>query len=135
MSAHAVGLDPLHMTCLAAGTVAAEARHRIVLRLSAWSLMHLSDDVQLVAAELVANACAITPDGPITVRFCREAGAVVLAVWDASDEMPRVQSVRELTLDDLDLCEANFDHNGGRGLQLVQALASECGVRKTAPTG
>jgi hypothetical protein len=35
----------------------------------------------------------------------------------------------ELSLDDLDLSEAAFDANGGRGLHIVWALATEWGHR------
>lgn len=127
--------EALDMTCLAAATVAADARQRIGLRLDAWGLTRSAADVQLVAAELIANACAATPDGRIRVRFTREKSSVLLGVWDASDLMPQVRPIQEPTIEDLDLSEANFDRNGGWGLQLVQALACECGVRRTDPSG
>jgi hypothetical protein len=60
---------------------------------------------------------------------------VLLAVWDSSDHMPTVKEVVELTLDDLDLSEENFDNNGGWGLPLVRALSCDCGVSKTNPRG
>lgn len=135
MHSQATALGALDMTCLAAATVAAEARQRIALRLSAWGLMRLSGDVQLIAAELIANACSITPEGRIRVRFEREPKAVLLAVWDGSGRLPRVRPAKELELDDLDLREENFDRNGGWGLQLVQSLSSECGVSRTDPIG
>lgn len=135
MHSPAISLGALDMTCLAAPTVAADARHRIALRLSAWGLMRLSGDVQLIAAELIANACSVTPDGRIRVRFEREPRAVLLAVWDGSGRMPRARPARELRLEELDCDEENFDRNGGWGLQLVQALSSECGVNRTDPAG
>lgn len=135
MSTQATQFDSLDMTCFAAATVAADVRQRIGLRLSAWGLTGLAGDVHVVATELIANACAATPRGRIGVRFCTETGSLLLAVWDASDELPRIQPVKELTLEDLDLCEEHFDDNGGRGLHLVQALAGDCGVRRTEPTG
>lgn len=128
-------LEALDMTCLAAGTVGADARQRIELRLSGWGLTRLADDAQLIAAELIANACAATPTGHIRIRFSRETGSVLLAVWDAGDLLPQVRPVRELELDDLDLREERFDDNGGWGLQLVQALSTECGVSRTRPNG
>lgn len=135
MSTQVTAFDQLDMACIAAGTVAAEVRQRIALRLADWRLTHLADDVQLVAAELITNACAITPQGQIRVRFTRETKGVLLAVWDSSHQMPRVQPVAELDLDDLDLSEQNFDRNGGWGLQLVTALSTECGVSRTDPQG
>lgn len=135
MRTEATTIGALDMSCLAAMTVAADARQRIGLRLSAWGLARLSADVQLVAAELIANACAATPEGQIGVRLVPEAGSVLLAVWDGSDEMPSVQPVTELALEDLDLSEENLDDNGGWGLHLVQSLSSECGIRRTDPVG
>lgn len=90
MEIQVTAFEQLDMKCLAARTVAADARQRIGLRLSAWGLARLSGDVQLVAAELIANACAATPEQEIVVRFCREAGSVLLAVWDASEQIPSV---------------------------------------------
>jgi anti-sigma regulatory factor (Ser/Thr protein kinase) len=135
MTTQTKGLDQLDMACFAAGTVAAEVRHRIGLRLAGWSLNGVAGDVQLIAAELVANACEATPDGQIWIRFFREPSALYLSVWDESDRMPEPRPVEDLTLDDLDLSPENFDCNGGRGLQLVQALSSECGVTRTQPRG
>jgi hypothetical protein len=56
-------------------------------------------------------------------------------VWDGSDRLPQVQPIKEMSADDLDLSPENFDDNGGWGLHIVRATASECGVRKTAPYG
>ena len=127
--------DGLDMTCLAAGTVAGEARQRIALRLGAWRMSHLVDDVAQIAAELIANAIAATPDREIRVRFTREPRGVLLGVWDGSDRMPQIRPHVELELKDLDLAPERFDHNGGWGLHLVRAFASECGVSKTEPHG
>lgn len=127
--------DELDIRCLPAPTVAAEARSRVEFRLSAWGLTAYAQDIRLVTSELVANACAETPYDMIRVRFVREPAAVVLGVWDRSDTLPQVQPVEELTLEDLDLTPEKFDDNGGRGLQLVQSLATECGVRRTEPHG
>jgi two-component sensor histidine kinase len=126
------GLD---VTCLAARTVAAEMRQRMEFRLAAWGLMHIAHDAFLIADELITNACAATPNGEIRIRFTREPQSVVLGVWDSSDEMPTVKAVVELTLNDLDLSEENFDNNGGWGLPLVRALSCDCGVSKTNPRG
>lgn len=135
MTARETTRDVLDWECLATGTVAAKARHRVELRLTAWRLAHLAEDIKLVAAELITNACTARPDGVIKVRMIRERHAVLLAVWDSVDEMPKVQPTRELELDDLDLTEGNLDRNGGWGLQLVRSLASECGARTTEPRG
>lgn len=125
----------LDMTCLAAATVAAEVRQRIDFRLASWAMSGLAHDAHLIAAELIANACAATPEGSIRVRFSREARGVVMAVWDASDEGPKLQPLKELELEDLDLSPENFDDNGGWGLHMVRAVAAETGIRLTEPHG
>jgi hypothetical protein len=128
-------LPDMDVTCLAAGTVAAEVRQRMGFRLAAWGLMHIAHDAFLIADELITNACAATPHGEIRIRFTREVESVLVGVWDSSDQMPMVKAVVELTLDDLDLSEDNFDDNGGWGLPLVRALSCDCGVSRTSPRG
>ncbi|WP_425551159.1 ATP-binding protein [Actinoallomurus vinaceus] len=98
-------------------------------RLRKWGYSDISDDATLVATELVTNAMKATPGEAI--RFlCRwEDGGVYVAVWDSSPERPAPTYASELTLDDLDLSEAGFDANGGRGLHIVDALALEWGYR------
>jgi anti-sigma-K factor RskA len=117
MGAPTTDLDGLDMTCLAAATLPAEVRQRIGNRLAAWRLEAVADDARLVAAELIANACAATPDGELRVTFTREPGAVLLAVWDSSDALPRVKPVVELQPHDLDLSPERWDDNGGWGLR------------------
>src|SRR6266545_5565411 len=135
MGARTTALGGLDMTCLAAATLAAEARQRIGIRLAAWGLEHVAHDARLIASELIANACAATPEGEVRIRFTREPTTVLLAVWDSSDEMPQVKPIVELDPQDLDLSPENWDDNGGWGLPMVQAIASECGVKPTDPRG
>jgi anti-sigma regulatory factor (Ser/Thr protein kinase) len=104
-------------------------------RLTAWRLPYIAHDACLIATELIANACEATPEGEICIRFARESAAVLLSVWDTSDRMPAVRPVRELTPAELDLSPEHFDDNGGWGLPLVRAIATECGVHRTIPTG
>ncbi|TDB97471.1 ATP-binding protein [Actinomadura sp. 7K534] len=130
----------LDISCLAAGTVPGMVRALVEFRLAEWELEKLAGDVLLIGGEIVANAVRIARDREIRVRFTREAGAVVLAVWDPSDEMPVVRPVTELTLDDVvpdarALDDGYDDGTGGWGLPLVQALSTECGVRRTEPSG
>lgn len=83
---------------------------------------------------MITNAVRSTPDSQIRVRFTREAGAVLLAVWDASDVMPVVRRlVLDLAPDALALDPGHEE--GGRGLHLVRALASDCGACRTDPSG
>jgi anti-sigma regulatory factor (Ser/Thr protein kinase) len=130
----------LDMTCLAAWTAPGQVRTHIEFRLAEWGLRTITHDVCLVAGELVANAVEATPDREIRVRFTREPIAVLLGVWDPSNEMPTLKPVVELSLDDItpDAQALNPGHRGGIGgwgLPLVEALSSECGVKRTPPRG
>ncbi|WUH98947.1 hypothetical protein OHR68_36455 [Spirillospora sp. NBC_00431] len=72
-----------------------------------------------------------TPDREIRVRFTREAAGVLLAVWDSGEGRPVVRPVVEMALDDVvpDVLALEPGHEeGGRGMQIVQGLASRCGV-------
>ena len=136
----AVEAGELDISCLAARTTAGLVRTLVEFRLAEWGLEKIAGDVLLIVGELVANAVEYTRDREIRVRFTREAGAVVLAVWDSSDEMPVARPVTELGLNDIvpdarALDDGYDDGTGGWGLPLVQALSSDCGVRKTEPSG
>lgn len=138
MAAKVVESGELGISCLASGTVPGLVRTLVEFRLGEWGLGKIADDVLLIAGELVANAVDATPDREIRVRFAREAGTVLLAVWDSSAKMPVVQPVVEMTLDDIvpdvrALDAGHDDGTGGWGLPLVQALATECGVTETRP--
>jgi anti-sigma regulatory factor (Ser/Thr protein kinase) len=128
----------LDITCLAAWTAPGQIRSLVGYRLTDWGLGGLVDDAVLVAGELAANAVRAAPDGEMRVRLSREAAAVLLAVWDASDAMPVVAPV--VALDDVVPDARALDHGyddgtGGWGLPIVQALSDECGVWRTEPRG
>jgi len=97
-------------------------------RLRNWDNSSILDDALLIVTELVTNAAAVTPGKKIVLQVSRDAGGIIIAVWDSSDLMPEPKPIVELTLEDLDLSEENFDNNGGWGLALVEALAASCGV-------
>ncbi|GAA4239277.1 hypothetical protein GCM10022254_58750 [Actinomadura meridiana] len=131
------GLD---VTCLAARTVPGQVRAMVGLRLAGWGLARLTDDVALIASELVTNAWRQTPDGEIRVSFAREGGAVLLSVWDGSDARPvRKRGLGVVAGDASPDAEAlNPGHEegvSGRGLPIVEALSLECGVTPTEPYG
>lgn len=112
----------------------------IGFRLTRWGMPHIAHDAYLIAGELIANAVKCTPDKEIRVRFAREPRGVLLGVWDSGDAMPVARPVVELTLDDVRpdphaLDRGHDDGTGGWGLPIVQALASECGVKPTEPHG
>jgi anti-sigma regulatory factor (Ser/Thr protein kinase) len=125
----------LDLTCLAMRTVPAEVRQRIQFRLDAWRLPGIADDLQLIVAELVSNACTETPNESIRIQLKRELRSVLFGVWDGSNRLPEVRRSQELTLETLDLSPDHYDDNGGWGLPIVQSLATECGVNPTRPSG
>ncbi|MGH3388191.1 MAG: ATP-binding protein [Actinomadura sp.] len=123
------------MTCLATRNVAGELRKRVEYRLTSWRLTQLAYDTCLVATELITNACHAVPEGEIRIKVSREPAAVLLEVWDASNRMPEIRPIICLEAAELDLSPEHFDENGGWGLPLVRAVATECGVRRTIPKG
>ena len=140
MGIKAVNSGELEAAFPASVTTPGMVRNLVELRLAEWGLRHLAGDVLLVACELITNAIRNTPDREIRVRFTREAGGVVLAVWDSSDALPVAKPVVELNLDDVvpDPYALDPGHDagtGGWGLPLVEALSSECGVTTTDPSG
>lgn len=133
----AAGLD---MTCVATRTTPGQVRTLVGFRLTEWGLLAIADDVQLVASELVTNALRSTPDREIRVRLTREPGSVLLGVWDSSDELPMARPMAEPSLDELvpDPRALEVGHDagtGGRGLPIVEALSTRCGVDRTRPHG
>ncbi|WP_067807598.1 ATP-binding protein [Actinomadura formosensis] len=132
--------DGLDVTCLAARTAPGQVRTLVGLRLAGWGLSGLTDDVSLIASELVTNAVRHTPDGEIRVTFTREPRAVLLAVWDCSDARPvrkrgRGRVPGDVSPDAEALNPGHDDGTGGRGLPIVEALSLECGVTPTEPRG
>lgn len=79
-----------------------------------WRLTQLSDDVELVAAELMTNAVSASRclDWPYPVRMwlLADKGSVLIVVWDANPQPP----VR---------IDPAGDAESGRGLLLVEAIS------------
>jgi anti-sigma regulatory factor (Ser/Thr protein kinase) len=121
--------EDLRICMLASVAAPGFARTLMERRLNKWGYSHIVDDALLVTAEMVTNAAQATPGEEITLLCRWEANAVLVEVWDSSPEPPVPAPMIELTLDNLDLAEADFDTNGGRGLHIVQALATEWGHR------
>ncbi len=98
------------------------ARHFVRELLNCWGLGYLSDDAEMIIAELVGNAVrhgirtappvATRGETPPALRLCllRRIGEVMLAVTDPSNEAPVPQP-------------ASADGESGRGLQIVGALS------------
>ncbi|TDB98001.1 ATP-binding protein [Actinomadura sp. 7K534] len=119
--------DCLLIPMLASNAAPGLARTMTRTRLDTWGCMHISDDAFLIASELVTNAVAATPGKEIRYQCSRDPAGVLIAVWDASPTPPRVHPLIEPALETLDVSEENWDDNGGRGLPIVAALATECG--------
>ncbi|SNS26034.1 Anti-sigma regulatory factor (Ser/Thr protein kinase) [Actinomadura meyerae] len=135
-----VNAGTFDVTFRAAPSVPARVRSLVELRLAEAGLAGISDDLTLIASELVANAVQYAPEPEIRVRLTREPGAVVLAVWDSSDTEPTPKRALEPTAEDVapDAEALDPDHDagtGGRGLPIVAAMADSYGVTPTEPRG
>jgi hypothetical protein len=99
------------------------ARQFVRELLTCWGLGQLTDDAELIIAELVVNAIRhgmrtaprpvpTGPFAPSALRLCmlRRVGEVMLAVTDPSDEAPIPQA-------------PGWSGESGRGLQIVGALS------------
>ncbi|WP_432143530.1 ATP-binding protein [Streptomyces sp. bgisy084] len=95
-----------------------QARRALQRQLQVWHISgELADSAQLLLSELVTNAVR-APAGAgaeVRVRFVWSGGRLRLEVRDASDELPVMNEAKE-------------DEECGRGLVLVDALASGWGV-------
>ena len=89
-------------------------RHWLHALLTAWSCSQV-DDAELLASELVTNA-VVHGEGPVTVRVWPGADGLRVEVSDHGGGTPRLQ-------DRLDV-----ESEGGRGLGIVDGLASRWGV-------
>ncbi|WP_396445204.1 ATP-binding protein [Actinomadura sp.] len=122
---------------LAAKTAPGQVRSLVELRLASWGLAWLSDDMTLIASELVTNAVLHgAQGGQIRVRLKLEPAGVLLAVWDPSDRSPVRKRPLEAVLGDAapDAEALAIDRNdgtGGRGVPIIEALADDCGVTLT----
>ncbi|MBG6092154.1 ATP-binding protein [Actinomadura viridis] len=85
---------------------------------------HAVGDAQLIIAEMVNNAIAVSPpDSTIRIFVGFRPLGLVVAVWDGDSRMPQRRPAAGVTLRTLDLRPENFDRNGGWGLALIEALA------------
>jgi anti-sigma regulatory factor (Ser/Thr protein kinase) len=102
-------------------TSARQARAAVRQALAGWGMDHLSDDAELLASELVANAAEHADGEPIGLALRRHAEAseqpgLTCEVTDTSPAMPG-------------RTEPGPDAERGRGLAIVDALAQSSGVR------
>lgn len=103
---------------LSDGPIAAqEARNHVRDQLADWQLDELAMTAELLVSELVGNAVRYGRS-PIGLRLLRAEG-LICEVSDGSLTTPRIRHATETD-------------EGGRGLQLVAALAQRWGARYTA---
>jgi anti-sigma regulatory factor (Ser/Thr protein kinase) len=102
-------------------TSARQARSTVRQVLAAWDMDHLSDDAELLASELVANAAEHGDGEPIGLGLSRHAepdgrpGITCEVTGTAPQSVPRLVP--------------GPDAERGRGLAIVAALAQSSGVR------
>ncbi|MFE4756577.1 ATP-binding protein [Streptomyces mirabilis] len=91
------------------------ARRKVVDKVRAWGVP-LNDDtadaIRLVASELITNA-VVHGEGPVTVALYHRPGRLVIDVLDDNPAAPQASC-------------AQVDDESGRGLELVELLASRC---------
>ncbi|WP_239380000.1 MULTISPECIES: SpoIIE family protein phosphatase [unclassified Frankia] len=93
-----------------------EARGHAHDLLTVWSVeADITDSVVLLMSELVTNAL-VHGRPPLSVRLRRTASRVIVEVADGDPRLPRRR-------------HADFDDEGGRGLELVSLIASRWGTR------
>ena len=90
------------------------ARHFVESILTAWGEPETAWTGALLVSELAAN-CALHAHTDFTVRVTRRVDRILIEVQDASPRIPRQRSY-------------GVDATTGRGLHLVQSLASGWGV-------
>jgi len=116
----------IHATLPASLVAPRQARQAIRNVLRSWGLTNLTDDAQLLASELVANAAEHANGAEIgmTIRQHTEPSGhrgIFCQVTDTVSSVPEQES-------------AQADSEHGRGLQIVQALATNSGFT-SCPSG
>ena len=118
-----VGRTPSDVRVLdAARDIAAGTRARELVReaLHDWDLADLVDDATLVVTELVTNA-VVHGDSSFRLQLSRTSGAFRIEVVDEGEGTPEPQP-------------QDMEAEGGRGIMLVDAMASSWGV-ESVPSG
>lgn len=94
----------------------AAARGLVRALLGAWELRDLADDASLVVSELVTNALVHAPGvDTFELEVVRRSRGVRLSLADGSAVAPLVR-------------EMQHESEGGRGMRIVEALASGWGA-------
>ena len=93
-------------------------RHLVRDTLHAWGRLDLVDDSMIIASELASNVVNHA-SGPYRVVIERDAGTITVSVQDLSDQAP----IRR---------EPTARRAGGRGLQMIDELATAWGTHATS---
>ncbi|MBD3004533.1 ATP-binding protein [Streptomyces sp. 5-10] len=96
---------------------ATRARHDTSLILLTWHLDPMIEAAELIVTELMANAVR-HGEGPISFSVTRLTGGVKISVCDRCAKKPN-------------RCPADLSDEGGRGLFLVETLATSWGCEVT----
>ncbi|GAA4048821.1 ATP-binding protein [Streptomyces shaanxiensis] len=91
------------------------ARRTVVDKVRTWGVPlddDMADAIRLVTSELISNA-VVHGEGPVTVTLYHQPGRLVIDVFDDNPAAPQTSC-------------AQADDESGRGLALVELLASRC---------
>lgn len=111
-------VDALRLPALSASV--RRARHAVVDRCRAEGLSVVEDVAALLTSEVVTNA-VLHGDGEVELRVSRDGEGLLVEVSDGSDTPVRRRA-------------AGPDDEGGRGILLLEAMATRWGTR-TLPGG
>lgn len=98
---------------------AGDARDFVRTALRGWGLSGLTDDAALIATELFSNALRHAPSARYVLAVDWNGGRPRIEMWDSGDLLPRKQN-------------PGTDAETGRGLHLIDALATSWGSRRAA---
>ncbi|MFF7172250.1 ATP-binding protein [Streptomyces pseudovenezuelae] len=91
------------------------ARRKVVDKVRKWGVPlddETADAIRLIASELITNA-VVHGEGPVAVALYHRVGSLVIDVFDGNPSAPQMSCAQD-------------DGESGRGLALVDLLASRC---------
>lgn len=95
------------------------ARRHARQTLAAWQLARVAGDAETIVSELVTNAISATrrlrAPAPVALYLAADPDRLTVLVWDACPELPAPRA-------------HGHDAEGGRGLEIVGALAGQWGA-------